>query len=74
MEQEISANSRWAVFCSSFSFAVAGVVVVMHMLPSLSHYIMGTKIEGVLTLVVLLAFWSATVSVGACVDWYLRGQ
>jgi hypothetical protein len=35
----------------------------MHLTPSLSHYVVGTKVEGVLTLV-LAAFWSATVSVG----------
>ena len=63
-EEEYTANARWAVFCTSFSFAVAGVVVIMHMISSLSHYIIGTKIEGFLT-VVLLAFWSTTVAVGA---------
>ena len=62
-EEETSSNSRWAVFCSSFSFATTGVVTAMHLSSKFSHYVVGTKIEGVLTLV-LAAFWSATVSVG----------
>ena len=62
-EEEYTANARWAVFCTAFSFAVALVVTLMHMISSLSHYIIGTKIEGVLTLV-LVAFWSTTVAVG----------
>lgn len=64
-EDEYTANARWAVFCTSFSCAVAGVVVLMHVVSSLSHYIIGTKVEGVLT-VVLLAFWSTTVAIGTC--------
>ncbi len=36
----------------------------MYMVSSLSNYIIGTKAEGLLT-VVLLAFWSATVAAGA---------
>lgn len=63
-EEETSSNSRWAVFCSSFSFATTGVVTAMHLSSKFSHYVVGTKIEGVLTLV-LAAFWSATVSVVA---------
>jgi len=63
-EEEYTANARWAVFCSSFSFAVTGVVTVMHLSPALSSFVVGTKLEGVLT-VVLAAFWSATVSVVA---------
>jgi hypothetical protein len=62
--EEVNSNARWAVFCSAFSFATAGVVTLMHMSSSLSHYIIGTKIEGFLTLV-LVAFWSGTVAVGA---------
>lgn len=63
-EEEASANSRWAVFCSSFSFATTGVVVLMHLSPIFSGFIVGTKVEGILT-IVLAAFWSATVSVVA---------
>lgn len=63
-EQEFTANARWAVFCSSFSFAVTGVVTAMHLNPVTSTFVVGTKLEGVLTLV-LAAFWAATVSVVA---------
>jgi len=62
-EEEISANSRWAVFCSSFSFASTGVVTLLHLSP-FSDYVIGTKLEGILTLI-LACFWSATVSVVA---------
>lgn len=63
-EEEFTANARWAVFCSSFSFAVTGVVTLMHMNPLASSFIVGTKLEGVLS-IVLAVFWSATVSVVA---------
>jgi len=63
-EEEFTANARWAVFCSSFSFAVSGVVTLMHLHPLSSSFIVGSKLEGALT-VVLAAFWSATVSVVA---------
>jgi hypothetical protein len=63
-EEEYTAHARWAVFCSSFSCAVPGVVTVMHLSPALSSFVVGTKLEGVLS-VVLAAFWSATVSVVA---------
>jgi len=62
--EEVNSNARWAVFCSAFSFATTGVVTLMHMSSSLSHYVIGTKIEGFLTLV-LVAFWSGTVAVVA---------
>ncbi|VEU41198.1 unnamed protein product [Pseudo-nitzschia multistriata] len=63
-ENQVSSNSVWAVFCSAFSFTVTGVVTMMHLSPMLSDYIVGTKWEGIIT-VVLAAFWSATVAVVA---------
>lgn len=63
-EEEFTANARWAVFCSSFSFAVTGVITAMHLHPVSSSFVVGTKLEGALT-IVLAAFWAATVSVVA---------
>ena len=57
-------NARWAVFCSAFSFAITGLVVLMHLSPMFSGYIVGTKLEGIVT-IILAAFWAATVSVVA---------
>lgn len=57
-------NARWSVFCSAFSFAITGVVVLMHLSPMFSNYIVGTKLEGITT-IILAAFWAATVSVVA---------
>ena len=56
-------NAEWAVFCSAFSFTVTGIVSLMHMSPMFSGYIIGTKLEGIIT-ILLAAFWAATVSVG----------
>mmetsp|Transcript_11825 Transcript_11825/g.28373 ORF Transcript_11825/g.28373 Transcript_11825/m.28373 type:complete len:343 (-) Transcript_11825:1634-2662(-) len=53
---------RWAVFCSAFSFAITGVVVLMHLHPLFSVWVVGTKLEGLMT-IVLAAFWAATVAV-----------
>eukprot|EP00536_Pseudo-nitzschia_multiseries_P006405 jgi/Psemu1/255374/estExt_Genewise1Plus.C_1340110 len=63
-ENESSSNAVWAVFCSAFSFATTGVITLMHLSPMLSDYIVGTKLEGVVTML-LCVFWSATVSVVA---------
>ena len=62
-QSQATANARWAVFCSAFSFTVTGIVTVMHLSPMLSDFIIGTKLEGIIT-IVLAAFWAATVSVG----------
>ena len=59
---ESSTNARWAVFCSAFSFAISGLVVVMHLHPIFSVWIVGTKLEGLVS-VILAAFWAATVAV-----------
>jgi hypothetical protein len=63
-QSNVNTNARWAVFCSAFSFAITGLVVAMHMSPMFSSYIVGTKLEGIVT-ILLAAFWAATVSVVA---------
>lgn len=59
---DIDTNAKWAVTCSAISFAVTCLVVLMHLHPLVSVYIVNTRIEGILSLI-LAAFWAATVSV-----------
>jgi len=59
---DYDSNAKWAVTCSATTFAVTGLVVLFHLSPILSTYIVNTRIEGVLSLI-LAAFWAATVSV-----------
>ncbi|KAG7362220.1 hypothetical protein IV203_025886 [Nitzschia inconspicua] len=63
-QENTNTNARWSVFCSAFSFAITGIVVLMHLSPLFSVYIIGTKLEGITT-IILAAFWAATVSVVA---------
>lgn len=39
-------------------------MVILHLSPMLSSYIVGTKLEGIVT-IILAAFWAATVAVVA---------
>jgi hypothetical protein len=55
-------NQGWAVACSAITFAITFIVVAMHLHPMTSSFCVGTKIEGVI-IVVLTAFWAGTVSV-----------
>jgi hypothetical protein len=55
-------NAKWAVTCSAITFCVTGIVVLLHLSPTLSGYIVNTRTEGALSLI-LAAFWAATVSV-----------
>jgi hypothetical protein len=60
--EEADSNAKWAVTCSATTFAVTGLVVLLHLSPSFSGFIVNTKTEGVLTFL-LAAFWGATVAV-----------
>lgn len=55
-------NAKWAVTCSVVTFVVTGLVVLLHLNPILSSYIVNTKVEGFIT-VLLALFWAATVAV-----------
>jgi len=56
------ANERWSIACSAITFSITAIVVLMHLHPITSLFIIGTKIEGLLC-VLLAAFWIATVSI-----------
>jgi hypothetical protein len=50
------------VACSSVTFAVTVLIVAAHMFPIASTLVVGTKLEGVI-IIILTAFWAATVSI-----------
>lgn len=57
-----NANQTWAVTCSIITFILTLLVVMMHLSPISSIYIVGTKIEGVLC-VFLFALWVSIVTI-----------
>ena len=59
---ESDSNAKWAVTCSVITFVATGVVVILHLIPALASFIVDTKFEGFLTLM-LAVFWGATVAV-----------
>jgi hypothetical protein len=54
-------SKNWAVACSAITFVLTFIVVCMHLNSVSSLFIVGTKLEGFLC-VVLVGFWAATVS------------
>jgi hypothetical protein len=61
-EGDTDSNAKWAVTCSALTFAVTGLVVLMHLSPMFSTYIVNTKLEGAICLI-LTVFWAVTVAV-----------
>jgi cytochrome bd-type quinol oxidase subunit 2 len=59
---DTDSNAKWAVISSAITFAVTTIVVALHMSPTLSGFIVNTKVEGCIC-IILTAFWAATVSV-----------
>jgi len=55
-------NERWSIACSAITFSISAIVVLMHLHHITAIFIVGTKIEGCLCLL-LAAFWIATVSI-----------
>ena len=55
-------NQNYAVACCTILVLLSLMVVVLHKRPALSTVILGTKIEGVIVLI-LLSLWSALVAV-----------
>ena len=59
---DTDSNAKWAVTSSALTFAVTLLVVLMHLSPMVSGFIVNTKLEGAIC-IILTAFWAATVSV-----------
>jgi len=57
-------NGKWAVACSAITFSVCAIVILMQLNAVASLFVVGTKIEGFLCLM-LAAFWAGTVAVVA---------
>mmetsp|Transcript_18327 Transcript_18327/g.26901 ORF Transcript_18327/g.26901 Transcript_18327/m.26901 type:complete len:330 (+) Transcript_18327:119-1108(+) len=53
---------NWSVISSGITFGLVFLIVVMHLFQCTSFLIVGTKIEGLLC-ILLVAFWAATVSI-----------
>ena len=65
--EPVSSASRYAVACSAVTFALTLCVVLAHLSPVSSTLFVGTKVEGVVT-IVLVAFWAAIVAVNTDAD------
>jgi hypothetical protein len=52
------------IACSAITFSITAIITILHMLPNYSHFIVDTKIEGGI-IIVLAVFWAATVSIVA---------
>jgi len=61
-ENQSKSAQNWSLFCSITTFLVTLTIVSMHLHPIASILIVGTKIEGGIT-ILLSIFWVATVSV-----------
>lgn len=57
-----TSEAKWAVACSAVTFAVTALVVLAHLHAVASTLIVGTKLEGVIV-IIMTAFWAATVSI-----------
>lgn len=55
-------NQMWAIIFSALTFILTFIVVAMHLSAITSVLIIGTKLEGVLC-VMLFAFWVSVVSI-----------
>jgi len=55
-------SERWSIACSAITFIITFIVVVMHSTAVSSLLIVGTKLEGVLVLI-LFGFWIASVCI-----------
>ena len=55
-------NQRYAVACATLLFLLSIMVVILHTKPLLSSIILGTRIEGVIILI-LISFWTALVAI-----------
>lgn len=56
------ANQKWSVACSAITFCLTLIVVIAHLSPLGAVFIVDTKVEGAL-IIILTAFWAATVAI-----------
>ncbi len=53
---------NWSIFCSAITFTITIIINIMHLNSVMSIFIVGTKLEGGLCLL-LVVFWVALVAV-----------
>ena len=61
-QEEATSDAKWAVACSSITFALTAIMVIMQLHPVYSTMVTNNKLEGVIC-IVLVAFWSGIVSI-----------
>lgn len=55
-------DQKWTVTCAAITFSITVIMVLAQLHPVSSLFVVGTKIEGI-TCILLLLFWAATVAV-----------
>ena len=60
--EDVNTAAKWAVACSAFTFSVTAVVLMTHLVPVTATIMIGSKLEGLITFV-LVGVWTATVSI-----------
>eukprot|EP00542_Grammatophora_oceanica_P021899 CAMPEP_0194029638 /NCGR_PEP_ID=MMETSP0009_2-20130614/3314_1 /TAXON_ID=210454 /ORGANISM="Grammatophora oceanica, Strain CCMP 410" /LENGTH=479 /DNA_ID=CAMNT_0038669365 /DNA_START=27 /DNA_END=1466 /DNA_ORIENTATION=+ len=59
-------NQKWAVACSIVTFFISLIVVIMHMIPIASIFIVATRVEGILAFAVTCLWATLVASVCDC--------
>ncbi|CAB9519890.1 expressed unknown protein [Seminavis robusta] len=60
--EEVTSDAKWAVACSSITFALTTVMVMLQLHPLYAIMVTNNKLEGVIC-IILVAFWSGIVSI-----------
>lgn len=60
--EPVTSANRYIVACAVVTFILTAIIVACHMSPVASTIFVGTKVEGIVT-IVLVAFWTAIVAV-----------
>jgi hypothetical protein len=61
-QENATSDAHWAVACSSITFALTAMMVLVQLHPIYSQFVTNSKMEGVLC-IILNSFWAATVSI-----------
>ena len=59
---EVTSDAKWAVACTSITFAVTAIMVLLQLHPVYAAMVTNNKLEGAVC-VALVAFWSGIVSI-----------
>jgi len=62
LTNQTASFERWAVICPAVNLSLSGLVVLMYLIPPLRRIIEGSKIEGLLILI-MVGWWAAGVAI-----------